>query len=195
MKWQAVIKPKNYQITVSLDEEIGLIIFIDRPGVFEVTVNLAATGAKALILGIIKGEKNADIQLKTNTRHLASNTHAETIVYGALKDSARAVIKGMIEINKKANLSTDFLTEKILLLGETAQAIAEPALEIKANEVRASHAATIATLDEEALYYLQSRGLTKEQAKLIIISGFFKTVLNRINDDKIKKQICLMLKK
>ena len=100
----------------------------------------------------------------------------------------------MIRIDKKADQVTDFLTEKVLLLSDRARATAVPSLEIKAHEVRASHAATVAKLDEEQIYYLMSRGLSRQQSEELMVQGFLQTVVNKIEDDKIRNQICLMLK-
>lgn len=195
-KWVVINgEESKYTIVVGKNEEKGIMILLNQGGNFSVEVVLAKPGAKALILGIITGNDQAEIKLFTQTRHLVANTHAETMIHGVLRDSATAELKGIIKIDRQANQATDFLTEKMLVLSSRARAMIEPALEIKANEVRASHAATVTTVDEDQVYYLMSRGITKTEAELLIVEGFIKIVLDRVNNVKIKKQICLMLKK
>lgn len=195
MKWILIDGSQTEnKFIVGKDEEKRIMILLNQGGNFSVEVVLAKPGARALILGIITGNGQAEIKLFTQTRHLASNTHAETMIHGILSGVATAELRGMIEIGNQANQATDFLTEKVLVLSDQARAVVEPALEIKANEVRASHAATVAAIDEEQVYYLMSRGLLKKEAESLITEGFLQVVLDRVNNVKIKKQICLMLK-
>lgn len=195
MRWQIFDRAKEYKISVGRNEELGVILLVNQAGKYQLTVELVASGARALILGIISGQGKDVINLQTETRHVAGNTHAETMIHGVNQDESMTEVRGMIRIDKKADQVTDFLTEKILLLSDKARATAIPSLEIKAHEVRASHAATVAKLDEEQIYYLMSRGLSRQEAEELMVQGFLQTVVNKIDDDKIRKQICLMLTK
>lgn len=194
MKWQIIDKAKDYKIIVRKNEEIGIMLWLNQPGDYQVEVDLEANGARAIILGAISGEKKNEIRLTTRMVHEAGNTHAETIIYGINRDESETILKGMIRIEKKAGQVTDFLTEKIILLSEKAKALVEPSLEIKANEVRASHAATVARIDEKQIYYLMSRGVSRQEAEQLIVDGFFQVIINKIDDDKIRNKVCLMLK-
>mgnify|MGYP001558368381 FL=1 len=194
MKWQIINKAQEYKIKVNNNEAIGVVMPINKGGQYRVIVDLLGQGARALILGIIIGKGKDMIDLTTETRHVVGNTHAETMIHGVNQDESMTEIRGMIRIDKKADQVTDFLTEKVLLLSDRARATAVPSLEIKAHEVRASHAATVAKLDEEQIYYLMSRGLSRQQSEELMVQGFLQTVVNKIEDDKIRNQICLMLK-
>ncbi|MEK7513929.1 MAG: SufD family Fe-S cluster assembly protein [Patescibacteria group bacterium] len=194
MKWQIINKAQEYKIKVNKNEAIGVVMPINKGGQYRVIVDLLGQGARALILGIIIGKGKDMIDLTTETRHVVGNTHAETMIHGVNQDESMTEIRGMIRIDKKADQVTDFLTEKVLLLSDRARATAVPSLEIKAHEVRASHAATVAKLDEEQIYYLMSRGLSRQQSEELMVQGFLQTVVNKIEDDKIRNQICLMLK-
>src|SRR3989344_9349435 len=91
----------------------------------------------------------------------------------------------MIKIVKDANGVDDFLEMRLLLLDSKSQAVAEPKLEIEANEVKASHAATVGKIDEEELFYLQSRGVKRTEAEKLVIDGFLSEVVSRIEDPMI----------
>ena len=174
MKWKVIDNPSNYVIKVKQAEELGVILAVNKAGLYQVAVELRERGAKALVLGVVLGTGQNKIKIVMETRHWVSNTHAETIIYGINRDESETELKGLIKIDKKANQVTDFLTAKILLLSDKARATVEPGLEIKSNEVRASHAATVAAIDEEQIYYLMSRGLERLESERLIADGFFQ---------------------
>lgn len=190
MKWRIVTS--SCYLPVKTD--LGLVI-LSSAGKSEITVDLVREGAQALILGLIDSQHQDNLELRVVTVHRVPNTHAETMIYGLVRDQAQAQIKGLIQIKKQAQRVTDFLTERILLLSDEARAVAEPELEIEADEVRASHAATVASLDKDELFYLMSRGVNAKQAEQLITDGFINQVVKRIDDAKIRQQVCLMLKK
>ncbi|MDZ7587613.1 MAG: SufD family Fe-S cluster assembly protein [Patescibacteria group bacterium] len=194
MKWQLISKSGKRVIEVKKDEEVGVVLAVDKGGCYEVGVELKERGARALILGVVLGKGQYKAKIIMETRHWVSNTHAETIIYGTNRDESETELKGLIKIDKKANQVTDFLTAKVLLLSDRARATVEPGLEIKSDEVRASHAATVAAIDEEQIYYLMSRGLERLESERLIADGFFQVIINKIDNVKIRKQICLKLK-
>ncbi|OIN89523.1 hypothetical protein COW80_02250 [Candidatus Beckwithbacteria bacterium CG22_combo_CG10-13_8_21_14_all_01_47_9] len=193
MKWQ-VLKPTKANYYLPVEGNLGLVI-LAKSGKSEIIIDLDKEGKHALILGLVDSDQQDNLELIVTTIHNAPNTHAETMIYGLVRDRAQVQIKGLIQIKKQAQRVTDFLTERILLLSDQSRAIAEPELEIEADEVRASHAATVASIDKDERFYLMSRGVTGVQAEQLIVSGFINQVINRIDDVKIRQQVCLMLKK
>lgn len=190
MRWR-IVKGSAY---LPVKTDMGVVIFASR-GLREVTIDLVREGVQALILGLVNSSDRDNLELKVTTIHQQPNTHAETIIHGLVRGRAQAQIKGLIQIKKKAQRVTDFLTERVLLLSPGARAVAEPELEIEADEVRASHAATVSSLDKDELFYLMSRGVDQDRAEKLITAGFFNHVINRIDSAKIRHQICLILKK
>ena len=186
MKHKLIDSPGKYKFKVKKDEEIELMVLAVEAGEYEVVVELTGRGAKAWILGVIVGKNMDRIRLRTETIHRVANTHAETKIHGVVKNKSIAEIEGMIKIDKKADQVTDFLTERVLLLSKDAKAIAEPSLEIEADDVRASHAATVSPVDPEQVFYLNSRGLSEPQAEREIVRGFLGAVVEKISDDKIR---------
>ena len=106
-----------------------------------------------------------------------------------LRDRATARVSGLIKIKKKAQGSDDFLEERTLLLGKEVRIEALPYLEIEADEVRASHAATSSAVDEEQLFYLKSRGLDQAEAERLLITGFLRRAVADEEDKKLGSKL------
>ena len=104
--------------------------------------------------------------------HAAPNTTSKTNVKGVVDGSGRAFVNGIIKVLPSAVGTEAFLEERILLVSENAKAEATPNLEIETDEVHCSHAATVGKIDEEEIFYLQSRGIKSDQAKKMIAEGF-----------------------
>ena len=104
--------------------------------------------------------------------HAAPNTTSKTDIKGVVDGSAQAFVNGTIKVLPAAKGTEAFLEERILLVSPNAKAEAVPNLEIETDEVKCSHAATVGKIDDEELFYLQSRGLRQLQAKEIIVEGF-----------------------
>jgi len=184
VKWQIVQASGYFPVKTNLG-----VVILASSGKNEIIIDLVREGVQALVLGIVKSKKSDNLELKVTTIHQKPNTHAETMIHGLVTDQAQVQIKGLIQIKKSAQRVTDFLTERVLLLSDESRAIAEPELEIEADEVRASHAATVSSLDKDELFYLMSRGVTRVQAEQLIVSGFINQVLLRIDDVKIRQQV------
>ena len=99
---------------------------------------------------------------------------ANTTLKGVVRDQSQLKFKGLITIDPNCGQSSSFLTERILLLSDQAHAEAIPDLEILTDDVKCSHAASISNLDEEHLFYLMSRGLSKKQVEKLIVNGFLE---------------------
>jgi Fe-S cluster assembly protein SufD len=120
----------------------------------------------------VTGTDNIDINL--TIIHAVPNTSARTSIKAVVDGRGRVNLKGTIIVRPGAQNTNSFLEERVLLLSQNATAEAVPNLEIEANDVKCSHAATIGQIDQEQLFYLQSRGLTTAQAKSLIAQGFLR---------------------
>lgn len=136
------------------------------------TIKLVGEGAHATINGIFKLEGRQTLDLNVTITHAAPHTSADTNLRAVVDDQAVATINGTIIVQKHAQQTNSFLTEKILLLSPQSHAHAIPNLEIEADDVKCSHAASISTIDEDQLFYLQSRGITRQQAISMLSEGF-----------------------
>lgn len=158
------------------------IVILEKPGRKELVVDFRKNGEEEEVLGLIIADQPGDYFLKILVDHKVGNTFGRVVVRGVAKNGAKVQVEGMIRIGKDANGVDDFLEMKILLLDEKSQAVAEPKLEIEANEVKASHAATVGKIDPEELFYLQSRGVKREGAEKLVVDGFLAEIVSRIQD-------------
>lgn len=142
--------------------------------------DLNGPGAFSEMLGVLFATQRQHIDLDTLQRHVAPNTISDLLYKGALRDRARAVWRGMIRVEPHAQKTNAYQKNQNLILSKDARADSVPGLEISADDVRCTHGVTVAQVEEEYLFYLMSRGLHKEQAEHMIVSGFFEEVLTRI---------------
>src|SRR5438093_834170 len=124
------------------------------------------------------GKQRYDFE--SNLLHNAPDSTGSTQARGALKDESQSIFKGMIKIVNAAKNSRSYLAHHAMILDRRAKSDGVPSLEIATNEVRATHSASVAQLDEEQVFYLMARGLTESEAKKMLVLGFFEPVLSRI---------------
>lgn len=102
----------------------------------------------------------------------APNGGGEITIRGVAEDKAQMDVEGFIEITKNGHGTDTYLTEKILMLDHTAKVNVVPGLEIKTNDVKASHSATVTKVSEEDIFYFGSRGIPREEARRMFVEGF-----------------------
>jgi Fe-S cluster assembly protein SufD len=142
---------------------------------------LAEPGATSEMLGLYFADGTQHFDHRTLQDHVAGNGKSNLLYKGALKGSSRAIYSGWVHIRPGASRSDAFQTNRNIVLSEHAKADAIPNLEIENNEVRCGHAASVGPVDEEALFYLQSRGISRKEAERLIVFGFFQEVLDRVD--------------
>lgn len=153
-----ILKDEHRQITIS------------ETGIYH--VNLIGSGAEVEIGGTFRVAGNEKADVTVIIHHKAPHTRANTTLRGVGDDHAVVRFVGRIIIDEDCGDSNSFLTERILLLSDTAKAEAVPDLEIKTDDVKCSHAASISRIPEEHLFYVMSRGIPRKEAEDLIIEGF-----------------------
>ena len=156
---------------------------VDNNIVFKFTT----PGVTAEIIGLYHLAKDETLTFGTEAVHRCPNTSCNTKIRGALQSGTSSDYLGKIKIEKKAQQTSSFLHDSVLVIGDNVHNRADPVLEIEANEVSASHGATTGRIDKDQLYYLQSRGLSLNESERLILQGFFETLLGSISDAKVKK--------
>jgi Fe-S cluster assembly scaffold protein SufB len=146
-------------------------------------------GATSENVEVVFGSDAQRFDTISNITHMGSNTSGHAISKGVVRDKARLVFKGMIRICKDAKNSRAYLAEHGMILGKEARADAIPGLEIENNEVKATHSASVAQINEEQIFYLMSRGLAEDEAKRLIIVGFFEPIVDRIPVPEVARRI------
>lgn len=151
-----------------------------RIGRLDLTVELEGTGASSEVVGLYFGKDRQTLDYRMVINHSGRNTSSDVYLKGAVEDYAESVFTGTIRIEKEAERTSSFETNRNLVLSEHAKAHSVPNLEILCNDVICGHGSSVGQLEEEHLYYLQSRGITRQRAERMLIRGFFSEVIDRL---------------
>jgi Fe-S cluster assembly protein SufD len=161
---------------------------------FSIDIKLEGRGAKASLLGAFFLTNTDQVKLDVNIEHAAPDTSSDTLIKSVLTDRSQGGFYGLVKINKGAKNTNTFFREDALLLSDTAKAEAIPSLEIDENEVKAGHASTVGPVDEEQLFYLESRGITRKEANQLLVKGFLSHIYDQLTPLK-KAELEKTLKK
>jgi len=155
----------------------------------EINCNLNDEYSSAFINGIINLTNSQHHEIKTNINHLAENTKSYQLIKSVLNDNAKGIYQGKIYVDSKAQKTNGYQLSKALLLSENTEFDGKPELEIYADDVKCSHGVTSGNLDEDAIFYLMSRGLSYQQSKELLVNGFMLDAVEKITDVEIKDLI------
>ena len=146
----------------------------------DLNARLLGPGANSDMLGLYFGDGSQHFDFNTSQDHVVENTASDLLYKGALDGDSRAVFRGIIRVHPGAQRTDAYQTNRNLLLSDGARADSLPNLEIQADDVKCSHGATVGQLDEEARFYLMSRGLDRITAERLVVLGFLGEVLTRL---------------
>ena len=156
---------------------------------------LAGEGADARVTGAYATRRRQHIDFDTTQEHAAPHTTSDLAFRGVLQGRSSAVWKGNIIVDPGAQKTDAFQESRNLLVSKRAHADAIPGLEIQANDVRCTHAAAIAQLDPEQLFYLRSRGLPVDVAKRLVIEGFLSALTERFAPGPVREMLAAALER
>ena len=139
--------------------------------------------------------QNDQKEFETSIYHIGQNTYGLSDSYGVSKDNAKLVFSGVSSIAKNSKFSKTKQNAKIMVFDELSKAIAKPILKIDENEIEASHGASVGKVSDETLFYLTSRGLTKDVAKELITLGYLKPIMNGFVDEEIRDIISNLIER
>jgi Fe-S cluster assembly protein SufD len=148
---------------------------------------LAGEGADARVTGAYASHGRQHIDFDTTQEHAAPHTTSDLAFRGVLQGRSSAVWKGNIIVDPGAQKTDAFQDSRNLLLSKRAHADAIPGLEIQANDVRCTHAAAVAQVDPEQLFYLRSHGLPEPAAKRLVIEGFLSALVERFEPGSVRE--------
>jgi Fe-S cluster assembly protein SufD len=152
-------------------------------------LELDGKGANGRMSGFFFADHDQLFDHDTQQNHNAPLTNSDLLFKGAAKDTARTVWQGMIKSKPKMQKIDGYQASRNLLLSEDARMDGIPGLEIEADDVKCSHAATFGTLETEPVFYLMSRGITRPDAQLMVIDGFFDELLQRIPFERVRERL------
>ena len=141
---------------------------------------LTGEGATSEMVAVYFANESQMLDFRTLQDHAAPRTGSDLLFKGAVEDEARSVYSGLIRLRPEAQRAHASQTNRNLVLSPQAGAESIPNLEIEANDVRCSHASAVGPIDEDQLYYLQSRGVPPHVAERMIVFGFFEDVVERL---------------
>lgn len=153
----------------------------------EINLNGEESTAKAHALMLGQGVSLTDHT--TRIAHHVGNTSGQQYYKAILDESSRAVFKGNFFVHPLAQKVNSSQLNKTLLLTNSCEILARPQLEIYADDVKCSHGATVGELDEQELFYLQSRGISADRARIMLANGMAQEIINDIGDEKLRSFI------
>lgn len=156
-------------------------------GKVRMETKLAGQGADGRVTGAYASHKRQHVDFDTTQEHAAPHTTSDLAFRGVLQGRSEAVWRGNIIVDPGAQQTDAFQESRNLLLSKRAHADAIPGLEIQANDVRCTHAAAIAQIDPEQLFYLKSRGLRPDVAKRLVIEGFLAELVERFEEGPVRQ--------
>jgi len=156
-------------------------------GKVRMETKLAGRGAHGKVTGAYAGHARQHLDFDTTQEHAAPNTVSDLAFRGVLQDRANAVWRGMIRVDPGAQQTDAFQESRNLLLSRKAHADAIPGLEIEANDVRCTHAAAIAQVDPDQMFYLMSRGLPRAAAHRLVVDGFLQALVERFEEGPVRE--------
>ncbi|MDH3313015.1 MAG: Fe-S cluster assembly protein SufD [Nitrosopumilus sp.] len=148
---------------------------------YKIEYFLNGSGASANDSEVIFGNDEQSFDIQTNVNHESPSTDARVVEKSILRNKSKSLFKGMIRIKEHAAKSNSFLSGRSILLDKDAKSDAIPGLEIFTNDVKATHSASVAQIDEEQIFYLKTRCLTHEEAERTIVEGFLEPLSRKMS--------------
>lgn len=158
-------------------------------------VKLQGEGAHTEALGLFLIDKKQHVDNFTVIEHRQPHCTSHQQFKGVLDDDATGVFNGKIQVFQDAQKTEAYQSNNNLLLTDTARMHTKPQLVIHADDVKCSHGATVGQLDEEALFYLRSRGISVEESRLLLMYAFANDVISRIKEPALKNRISHLVEK
>ena len=181
----------NLNVNQAADSQYEFFQLVDgsKLGRSNICVQLGGENAQCNINSLTLSRNNQHIDNNIIVNHNSAQTHSSQFVKSILFDTSTGVFNGRTVVHENAQKITAHQTNKNLLLSKKAKMNSNPQLEIYADDVKCSHGSTTGQIDEDALFYLQSRGINKQDAMELMVVGFANEVLDKIPHPEIKKAI------
>ena len=157
------------------------------------TTNILGDGSEANLKIVTLGVKEQKTYFNSEVVNQGLSSKGDILQHGVLLDRSHIVFKGVGFIVKGATGSNAYQSSRMLTLSSEAKADANPMLLIDENDVMAGHGASLGRIDEEQLYYLQSRGLTRKESSRLLVHGFLSPVISELTVDKIKELVTVLI--
>jgi Fe-S cluster assembly protein SufD len=161
---------------------------------FESVSRLLGRGARGEMYGLSVADGTQRFDQRTFQEHVSADTFSTLLFKNALYDASKTTFSGLIRVDEDAHRTDAYQKVRNLLLSDQAEANSLPGLEIFADQVRCSHGATTGEIDQEELFYLQSRGIPERTALGLITEGFLGEVIEKIEDRGLQQCFSALLR-
>jgi Fe-S cluster assembly protein SufD len=159
-----------------------------------VQVILNGRGSQADLLGVVEAASRQHVDFQTLQEHFGDATRSDLVIHNALRERSSTNFTGLIRIDRSAHQTESSQEQKNILLSDSAKADSDPKLEILNNDViRCTHGAAVGPVDEEMVFYLQSRGLARSDAEQLIVEGFFQSTLAKLQQPAVEQAVWSVL--
>lgn len=179
--------PSSFEVGENESLNIFTILNNDFEGVKNLKINLLGKKSKFNLKCAILLKSQKKVIINSQTFHKAINSYSRVEIRSLLKDYSHLSFSGVINIKKGAYKSDAYLKHNTFLFSDTASVETSPKLEIGANDVKASHGASIKSFDNDELFYIITRGISEKSAKDIVARGFLEGTFGSFS--KVKEQI------
>ena len=156
-------------------------------------LDIKGSGASVQMYGLTLAAGKQEFDQRTLQIHKAPNTFSSLLYKNALMGKSRTIFSGLIKVEKEAQLTDAYQTNRNLQLSSQSEANSLPGLEILANDVKCSHGATTSRLDDSELFYMQARGIPPEEAKPLLVFGFFEEIIGKIEEPDLAESLRVLL--
>lgn len=177
-------------ITLKKGDDLTIVGLINKgwAGTRRFNINASGRESKCDCVIFILGTDSHSFSAKIKAAHRAPDTKIRTRMRTILAGKSSCGIEAVWDIEKNARGADAYFSHHTLLLSENAAIKTSPYLEIKTDDLKAGHAASVGKIDENALFYLLSRGLSEKQARVLLTQGFFEIELSAIENENIKNK-------
>ena len=152
----------------------------------DIQCNLNGDHGSGFINGAILSQNKESHEIKTVMKHYGQNTKSYQKIKAVLNENSKAVFQGKIYVDSNAQKTDGYQLSKAIILDKNSEFDSKPELEIYADDVKCSHGSTSGSLDEDSIFYLMSRGLSRSESKKLLIRGFLQDAIETITNDEIK---------
>ena len=159
----------------------------------EIDVNLNGKGGECCVNGLYLADGQQKVSTRVNIFHNVPECHSSQLFKGILDGESRTSFSGKIYVAKDAQKTEAYQANNNLLASRTAKAYTQPHLEIYADDVKCSHGATVGSLNEDELFYMRSRGIAKDEAKLLQQQAFAYAVLEKVANESLRERLHSLL--
>jgi len=158
-------------------------------------IRLLEEHSQAEMQGLYYISGNEHVHMNTYQNHVANRTRSNLLYKGILQDTASAVYRGLIKVHRSAQQTDAYQANRNLMLSSQAHVNSMPILEIEANDVRCTHGATMGKIDEDQVFYLQSRGLSRHEAEKLIVDGFVEELIQALPAEAVRERVRMELER